>query len=530
MTGGFRAHIETLGFLAAASRAFPFIGWSTGWATAVPGVNIPGVRHRNILLFDTACSHRGGAAECLLSGIVQKIEARNGGSRMQEEPGGNRDGRELGDVDMGDDTAVHEDGGVHSDCDGGHLGAEAGSRCGDPGENKGEGRTGHPNGANNPGYAGGTGSPCPCEPPYSRTPTGAVQSDELREDLQLDRGAPHGRKRDGSPTTEQQELEPRAVRRCLSTAGLEWSVQASDGRRDDRSRRVYLPSLSDGVGTAMLAKVELFTALGCQGRFAGGWFAESEDHLANPVARHWANCRGRGGSSYESVAGDVWDLGLLRHKGRALAAMRAKVEPNALHVIIGGSPCQQLTLAGRHGGKEGLCGDDSWNFYVFPLILHAAKQARPDVEMHVAVENAGSMIEKFKRAIIGALGIPFRGNVEASNGLLGLRPAGGREFAPVIDARHLSPFTWKRIFFSTFPPSEDQWTIRGGRPPPWDEGWERRSTGGLGPLRDMPPMMRGRGPHPGIRPSSYQFHPDFLLYNGNMPNIVHYRIILANIT
>ena len=39
------AHIETLGFLAAAS--IPFIGWATGRATAVPGVNISGMRHRN---------------------------------------------------------------------------------------------------------------------------------------------------------------------------------------------------------------------------------------------------------------------------------------------------------------------------------------------------------------------------------------------------------------------------------------------------------------------------------------------------
>ena len=40
-------------------------------------------------------------------------------------------------------------------------------------------------------------------------------------------------------------------------------------------------------------------------------------------------------------------------------------------------------------------------------------------------------------------------------------------------------------------------------------------------------MMRGRGPYPGIRPSAYQFHPDFLLYSGNLLNIVHYRIIPA---
>ena len=204
----------------------------------------------------------------------------------------------------------------------------------------------------NPRYAGGTGSPCPCESPYSGTPTGAAQSDELRGDLQQGRGAPHGRKRDGSPATGQ-ESEFRAVRMCFD-GGPEWSVHTSECRRDDRARLVYLLSLSDGVGTAMLAMVEPFTAPGCQDRFEGGWFAESEDHLASPVARHWADRRGQGGPSYERVAGEVWDL--LRHKGRALAGMLAEVEPGALLVIIGGSPFQQLTLAGHHGGKEGLWG------------------------------------------------------------------------------------------------------------------------------------------------------------------------------
>ena len=173
-----------------------------------------------------------------------------------------------------------------------------------------------------------------------------------------------------------------------------------------------------------------------------------------------------------------------------------------------------------------MCGNDSWNFYVFPLVLHAARHARPDIDVHVTVENAGSMMEKFRTAIARALGIP------AEVGHEGARPRGvgaddQGEFAPVIDARRFTPYTRKRIFFSTLPPAKDLWTVRGGQPPPWDEGWERRSSSGLGPLVDMPPMMRGRGPCPGVRPSAYQFHPDFLLYSGSMLNIAHYRIILA---
>ena len=101
------------------------------------------------------------------------------------------------------------------------------------------------------------------------------------------------------------------------------------------------------------------------------------------------------------------------------------------------------------------------------------------------MENAGSMMEKFRLAIGGVLGIPTGGGEGSGNGLLGVRPGRGGEFAPVTDTRQFSPYTRKRIFFSTLPPAEDQWAIRGGRPPPWDKGWERRSSSGLGSLREM---------------------------------------------
>ena len=273
----------------------------------------------------------------------------------------------------------------------------------------------------------------------------------------------------------------------------------------------------------MLAMVELFAALGCPDRFAGGWFAEKEDHLAVPVAAYWADRGRQGGPRFERVAGDAWDL--LRDRGSALAKMLKEVEPGAV-LVVGGSPCQQLTLAGRHRGREGVCGSDSWNFYVFPLVLHAVKCARPDISVHVTVESAGSMMDKFRAAIARTLGIPTE---VARAGTLPNGRGGGEpgDFAPVIDARRFSPYARKRIFFSTLPPARDLWTVCGGRPPPWDEGWERRSTGGLGPLKDMPPMMRGRGPCPGVKPSAYQFHPDILLYSGSMLNIAHYRIIPA---
>ena len=135
-------------------------------------------------------------------------------------------------------------------------------------------------------------------------------------------------------------------------------------------------------------------------------------------------------------------------------------------------------------------------------------------------------MDKFRAAIARTLGIPAQ---VARAGTLPDGGGGGEpgDFAPVIDARRFSPYTRKRVFFSTLLPARDLWSVRGGRPPPWGEGWEGRSTGGLGPLKDMPPIMRGRGPCPGVRPSAYQFHPDFLLYSGSMPNVAHYRIVPA---
>ena len=514
------AHIEALGFFAAASRALPFVGWATGRATTVPGVKIPGMRHRNPLIFDTAIAHRGGAAERLLERVVRNIEDSNGGSRARREPDGGQDDGEPGDVDMGGSTAAREGSGVT---------ATAGRRrsvrglSGRTGEDQKDDRAGRPNGDDDPGYAGGAGGSAPCEPPYSGMPTGAAQSGELRGDLQRGPGASLGRKRGSSPAAER-EVELRAVKRCLDD-GPEWSARGDDRGPNKRAGRVYLLSLFDAVGTTMLAMVELFAAMGCQDRFAGGWFAEAEDHLASPLAKHWAARSRQGGLYFDRVGGDLyWDL--LRNRGRTLAGMLAEIEPGAMLIIIGESPCQQLILAGRHGGREGLCGDDSWNFYVFPLILHVARRARPDIDVHVTVENAGSMMAKFKVAIARAPGISIR-DASAGAGPCGLELDAGGEFAPVIDARRFSPYTRKRIFFSTPPPAKDRWTIRGGRPSPWDDGWERRSPSGLGPLRDMPPMMRGRGHYPGIRPSAYQFHPDFLLYSGNMLNIAHYRIIPA---
>ena len=516
------AHIEALGLLAAASRSLPFVGWITGRASLTPGANIPGMRHRNPLIFDSAGGHRGGDAERQLERVVRRIEGRERETEEERAAAGDGGERGTGDVTMGATPAGDERDHVANSPDVDRGGGEEYPPGGPTATETEGGHQDGPGPEDAHGYTGGAGPSGLHDQPYGGTPTGDTRSGELRACLQRDAGPPQGRKRN-EPAACSAADAGRAVRRCLDF-GPAWGVLGGDGRGGGKGRRVHLLSLFDGVGTAMLAMVELFTVLGCRDRLAGGWFSEIDDRLAVPVARHWAERREAGGPPFERVAGDVWDL--LRNRGRTLVDVLAKVEPGAMLVVAGGSPCQQLTLAGLHAGREGLCGSESWNFYVFPLVVHAIKIARPDVVVHVVVENAGSMVAKFKDAIAVALGIPGDGGPpDAHPAQDGERSKGG--FAPVIDARRFSPFTRKRIFFSTLPPARDQWAIRGGRPPPWDSGWERRSTGGIGPLKDMPPMMRGRGPLPGMRPSAYQFHPDFLLYSGAMLDIAHYKIIPA---
>eukprot|EP00969_Alexandrium_andersonii_P262911 11621981-Alexandrium_andersonii.AAC.1 len=60
-------------------------------------------------------------------------------------------------------------------------------------------------------------------------------------------------------------------------------------------------------------------------------------------------------------------------------------------LIVAGSPCQQLATAGAGAGRLGLRGPTSVLFWATPSIAHLAQQLRPDVNVQVVVENAGSV-------------------------------------------------------------------------------------------------------------------------------------------
>ena len=52
-------------------------------------------------------------------------------------------------------------------------------------------------------------------------------------------------------------------------------------------------------------------------------------------------------------------------------------------LIIAGSPCQQLTVAGYLKGVLGLCGKDSYLFFSIPLVRWAVSIMRPDIVIHI---------------------------------------------------------------------------------------------------------------------------------------------------
>jgi len=101
---------------------------------------------------------------------------------------------------------------------------------------------------------------------------------------------------------------------------------------------------------------------------------------------------------------DVWQL-LHEHAG-PLRRFLEKCPIGVLLLIAAGSPCQQLTAAGKHRGKQGLCGRDSNLFYAVPAVAYASQVYRPDLAAHVLLEDAGSVQEAHKRAVLVALGLP----------------------------------------------------------------------------------------------------------------------------
>ena len=237
------------------------------------------------------------------------------------------------------------------------------------------------------------------------------------------------------------------------------------------------------MGTDRTAMERILRQEGRRDRMGPSWFVESDPPLRAAVSQYWAGAQAADPTTapYTPLCEDVWQL--LDPTHPAIDTLVRGIPAHALLLVVAGSPCQGLTYGGPTRGRAGVASTASSPMVAVFAIWHILRSHRPDLAIHVVLENAGSMTPESRQWILEALNIP---------------PA----LAPTTDAAAWSGFARRRTFFSTLP-ATDALIIR-PRLAPWDEGWGRRSHAPL------PPMMRSRGPGP--RASTYQYMTAHLLF------------------
>ena len=227
-------------------------------------------------------------------------------------------------------------------------------------------------------------------------------------------------------------------------------------------------------------------------------FVEHDRTLAGRVEALWNTEVGSGRTTvaHTPIASDIWDL--CRPENRPLGTsanvtdsqtspttppsrFAQSLPADCITIIIAGSPCQQLTYAGRYRGHQGLCGPDSVLFFAVPTVAWILQELRPDTVVHVVLENAGSMQHIHKAAIMQALG--------------GLN---AREHFRTLDSGQWSAFPRRRHYFMTFP-DRGNLILPTRRDAPWESGW------GPIPSAVLYPMMCSRDNF-NPRASTFQYH------------------------
>ena len=82
------------------------------------------------------------------------------------------------------------------------------------------------------------------------------------------------------------------------------------------------------------------------------------------------------------------------------------IAPNAKWIIVGGSPCQDLTFAGAFRGLFGLVGKNSRLFFALLGVTRAMQDLVTKQNVRFLVENAGSMVDLHYQAFCTLLGLP----------------------------------------------------------------------------------------------------------------------------
>ena len=188
------------------------------------------------------------------------------------------------------------------------------------------------------------------------------------------------------------------------------------------------------------------------------------------------------------VRTDAWAL--FRSKAAtALASFLAALPASALLFFVAGSPCQDLTTYGSHGGLCGWTGARSQHMHAVAVLVWLCQTLRPDLATFPLLENAGSMRVLHKDY--------WRTVWQAAPAAL-----------QALDAATWAMATRNRLFLSSWPAVPVPSSPAPSRP--WDQGWA------LHPWRSraLPPWMTARGPTPAgnVVVSTVAYHPEHLLY------------------
>ena len=108
-------------------------------------------------------------------------------------------------------------------------------------------------------------------------------------------------------------------------------------------------------------------------------------------------------STFTLYADDVREL--LKDRCRILREAFAIVGTQCRWIVIAGSPCQDLTPAGPFKGLLGITGQSSSLFYYVHVILWLLQMNYPTDLIRFLLENAGTMLEIHRKAILRALGL-----------------------------------------------------------------------------------------------------------------------------
>ena len=101
------------------------------------------------------------------------------------------------------------------------------------------------------------------------------------------------------------------------------------------------------------------------------------------------------------------DVHSLVANGCRILQMTLKMFPDCKWIVVGGSPCQDLTLAGTMKGVLGLTGMSSRLFFILLCVIYTVQVEVGPAAVRFLVENAGSMQKMHLEAFCKLLSLPL---------------------------------------------------------------------------------------------------------------------------